>query len=106
MIGTANPRDFAVGALGLRHTRMQKNFDTGVLANLVENPLDGFGIEDQEDAAMPLRRCNGPHRAKRGNYLVGYAPPGLPRLPLPGIYAPKGQHAPRGRGHATAARPL
>src|SRR5216684_2618327 len=73
MIGKANPRDLAFGALRLRHTRVQKNVDTGVLANLVENPLDGFGIEDQEDAAMPLRRRDGAHRAELGNYGVGYA---------------------------------
>src|SRR5882757_2322421 len=97
MIGTANPGDFAVRALSLRHTRMQKNFNTRVLANLVENQLDGFWIEDQKDTAMPLRRRDGAQRAKLGNYVVSYAPHGLPRFLLQRIDAAIGQHAARCR---------
>src|SRR5882757_5152183 len=104
MIGKAKLRDFAVGALGLRHTRVQKNFDTGVMANLVENQLDGFGIEDQEDSAMPLRRRDGAHRAELGKYVVGYAPHGLPRLLLQRIDAAIGQDTTRSRCTAQAAR--
>src|SRR5260370_16570151 len=104
MIGKANPRDLAFGALRRRHTRVQQNCDTGVLADLVENPLDGFGIEDQEDAAMPLRRRDGAHRAELGNYVVGYAPHGLPRLLLQRIDAAIGQDTTRSRCTAKAAR--
>src|SRR6266849_5835916 len=56
MIGKANPRNLAFCALRPRHKCVQKNFDTSVPADLVENQLDGFGIEDQENTAMPLRR--------------------------------------------------
>jgi len=65
MIGKAKPRDLAFGALRPRHKGVQKNFNTSVPANLVENQLDGFGIEDSErHAAMPLRRRDGAHRAE------------------------------------------
>ncbi|HVS55068.1 MAG TPA: LysR substrate-binding domain-containing protein [Casimicrobiaceae bacterium] len=104
MIGKAKPRDLAFGALRPRHKGVQKNFNTSVPANLVENQLDGFGIEDQKDAAMPLRRRDGAHRAELGNYVVGYAPHGLPRLLLQRIDAAIGQHATRGRCSAKAAR--
>src|SRR5258706_4108579 len=106
MIGKAKPRDLAVGALCPGHKGVQKNFNTGVPANLVENQLDRFGIEDQKDAAMPLRRRDGAHRAELGNDVVGYAPHGLPRLLLQRIDPAIGQHTTRGRCTAKAARRL
>jgi hypothetical protein len=55
---------------------------------------------------MPLRWCDGTHRAEHGNQLVCYALHGLPRLLPQGIDAAIGQDAPRSRCAAQAARRL
>jgi len=60
MIGKAN-REILPSVRCARLQRVQENVDTSVPADPVENQLDGFGIEDQKDAAMPLRRRDRAH---------------------------------------------
>src|SRR5260221_8404369 len=100
MVGKMDPRDHASLSIGAKHECMYPHLHARLGANFVERALDAFGIENDEDAAMPDRRRDRAPAPELGKNLVGDSGDRLPGLVGERVETAIGENAAHGRGPA------
>ena len=102
MVLPAEIDDAAVRARGAADEGVEHHLHAGFGAERIEDQLDGFRIEHDEDAAMALRAGDGAEPAQALHDLLGNAFHGLARLVAQRVQPAIGEHVAQRRRAAEA----
>ena len=102
MVLPAQIDNAAVGARGAADEGVEHHLHAGLGAERIEDELDGFRVEHDEDAAMALRAGDGAEPAQALHDLLGDAFHGLARLVSQRVQPAIGEHVAQRRRAAEA----